>query len=283
MTLTELLEVGDEVSFKVDPEIRAWTSAYDTVSDGTKGVVADSTTPCFTSRACRLVRTSLVSIIAEERRPSGWEMGRTIPGNRYITMTDQDEERRRDAAMRGADGVLRVPQIRLGDLPETRFWELDKVRVRFPGATVSQMVVAGISYQNMHSTCDDGSPWPFYEVQYAGGRIHVTESELELIERGNLWRYYHGEELVFTDLREEAEFFQLIGQTESVRNPANNSYSWTEEEVLKAIEDGLVHGFSVSPGLFGSGPHIDALRFLNKNLGARVADATLRGFDSPLA
>ena len=283
MTPTELLEVGDEVSFKIDPEIRAWTSVYDTVPDGTKGVVCGfdysvfyvPRVPAGEDDPGVYHRRGAVSVWLED--------GRIIPGNRYVTMTDQDEERRRDVAMRGADGVLCVPQVRLGDLPETRFWELDKVQVRFPGATVSQMVVAGISYQNMHSTRDDGSPWPFYEVQYAGGRIHVMESELELIERGNLWRYYHGEKLVFTSLREEAGFFQLIGQTESVRNPANNSYSWTEEEVLKAIEDGLVHGFSVSPGLFGSGPHIDALCFRNKNLGARVADAILRGFDLPLA
>jgi hypothetical protein len=39
MTLGELLQIGDEVVFKVDPETRHWTNTYKDVPDGTKGVV----------------------------------------------------------------------------------------------------------------------------------------------------------------------------------------------------------------------------------------------------
>jgi hypothetical protein len=48
---------------------------------------------------------------------------------------------------------------------------------------------------------------------------------------------------------------------------------------LSAIARGLAHGFSVSQGLFGSGIHHSAMRFVDEELGKRVAQETLRGFD----
>ena len=55
-------------------------------------------------------------------------------------------------------------------------------------------------------------------------------------------------------------------------------YSWTKEEVLEAIKNGTVHGFSVSSGFFGSGQIFNAQRFKDEELGKRVAKATLEGF-----
>lgn len=281
MTLTELLKIGDEVVFKVDPERRAWTSTYDMVPDGTKGIVCGfGDAVMYEPRVPFLVRQP--GVYHSRGAVSVWlNDGRIVPGDWCITMTDQAEQQRRDAALRDDDGILREKQVRLGDLPETKFWEQDKVRVRFPfDGRVEDMTVVRISYRDMYNTRADGSPWPFYDVRYAeGGQTSAEESWIELVERGNVWKHFHGQALVFADLKEEASFYQLIGQTEEVRNPKNGYYSWTEDEVLAAIKSGLVHGFSMSSGFFGSGPHISALRFRDENLGKRVAEETMRGFD----
>lgn len=280
MTLTKLLQIGDEVVFKVDPERRAWTDTYKDVPDGTKGIVCgfydaviyESRVPVLVHQPGVYHRKGAVSVWLRD--------GRIVPGDWSIEMVDKDQEKRRDAALRGADGVLRTEQVRLGDLPETKFWEQDKVHVRFPhDGSEHEMIIGRIDYYHMHKRRDDGSPWPFYDVRYMeGGQTSAEESWIELVERGNVWKYHNNQLLAFADLKEEASFFQLVGQTEEMRNPKNNLYSWTKEEVLDAIKNGTVHGFSVSSGFFGSGPHINAQRFKDEALGKRVAQATLEGF-----
>ncbi len=280
MILSELLQIGDEVMFKVDPERRAWTDTYKNVPDGTIGIVSgfyDAVT--YIPRVPVLVRQP--GVYHCKGAVSIWlRDGRIVPGDWSIEMVDKDEERRRDAAMRDASGLLREKYVRLGDLPETKFWEHDKVRVRFPHDGIEhEMTIGRIDYHQMHEGRSDGSPWPFYGVNYSAGvSTTAEESWIELIERGNVWKYHNNQPLSFADLKEEASFFQLVGQAEEMRNPTNGLYSWTKDEVLAAIKVGTVHGFSVSSGFFGSGPHINAQRFKNEELGKRVAQATLKGF-----
>ena len=280
MTLNELLEIGDKVVFKVDPERRYWTNIYDDVPDGTKGIVCGfHDAVIYEPRVPVLVHQP--GVYHCKGAVSVWlSDGRVIPGDYSIEMIDNEQEKRRDAAQRGADGVLRTVQVRLGDLPETKFWEQDKVRVRFPhNGSEHEMIIGRIDYHHMHKRRDDGSPWPFYDVLFMrGGSTSAEESWIELIERGNVWKYYHNQPLSFADLQEEAGFFHLLGLTEEMRNPKNGLYSWTKEEVLEAIKHGTVHGFSVSSGFFGSGPRISAQRFKDEALGKRVAEATLKGF-----
>ena len=280
MTPTQLLQIGDEVVFKIDPEHRAWTDTYKDVPNGTKGIVCgffdaiiyEPRVPVLVDQPGVYHQKGAVSVWLKD--------GRVVPGDHSIEMVDKDQEKCRDAALRGADRMLRTERVRLGDLPETKFWERDKVRVRFPNKREEQvMTIDRIDYHHMHKRRDDGSPWPFYDVRYAeGGTTSVEESWVELIERGNVWKYHNNQSLSFADLKEEASFFQLVGQTEEMRNPVNGYYSWTEEEVLDAIKNGTVHGFSVSSGFFGSGPRINAHRYKDEALGKRVAKATLEGF-----
>lgn len=281
MTLTELLQIGDEVIFKVDPERRAWTNTYDDVPDGTIGVVCGfydavhyvSRVQSFGQEPGVYHRKGSVSVWLSD--------GRTVPGDWCINMVDDEERQRRDALYRDERGVFQrdKDQVRLGDLPSTLFWEGDKVRVRFPDGEEHEMTVGNIDYHHMHQKRNDGSPWPFYNVNYErGGSTSAEESWIELIERGNVWKHFNGEPLVFADLKEEANFFTIIGQTEEVRNPETELYSWTKDEVLAAIQAGTVHGFSMSSGFFGSGPSISAQRFLDEDLGRRVAAETLKGF-----
>ncbi len=279
MYLMELLEIGDEVIFKVDPERCLWTDIHKHVPDGTKGIVSgfhdaviyEPRVPVLVHQPGVYHRRGAVSVWLPD--------GRIVPGDCVIEMVDKDQQRRRDAALRGAEGVLHTKQVRLGDLPETKFWEHDKVRVRFPQRDTHDMTIVHIGYQQIHDRRDDGSPWPFYRVNFLdGSSTNAEESWIELIERGNVWKYYNNHPLSFVDLKEEADFFQLVGQTEEMRNPMNKLYSWTEGEVIEAILNGIVHGFSVSSGFFGEGLYINAVRFKDESLGKRVAQATLAGF-----
>lgn len=282
MTLSEILRIGDKVVFSVDPERRAWTTTYDAVPDGTEGVVCGfydaviyrARVPASGNEPGVYHQRGAVSVLLAD--------GRIVPGDYSIDMIDKEEEKRRDAALRDSDGVLRQKQTRLGNLPSTKFWEQDKVRVRFPQDDVSHLMTIGsIEYSNMHKRRDNGSPWPFYSVKYTeGGFTNAEESWIELIERGNVWKYYNGQPLIFASLEEEAAFAHLIGQTEQMRNPESGLYTWTKEEVLDAIKDGTAHSLSVS-NFLGSGPRVLAYRFKDEALGKRVAEKTLEGFEVP--
>ncbi len=112
----------------------------------------------------------------------------------------------------------------------------------------------------------------------AGWNTWANEDEIELVERGPIWKHYHNEPIVFADIEEEANFFTTIGETEEVRNPATGLFEWSKDEILDALRKGLVHGITNSSGFFGAKQFLMARRFRNEELGARVAKYTLEGF-----
>lgn len=278
MPLSELLQIGDRVVFEVGSERRRWMDVYKDVPDGIMGVVCGfhdaviykPRAPVFVLQPGVYHYRGAVSVLLPD--------GRIVPGDSSVKMVDKEEEGRRDVAMRDERGILQTEYFRLCDLPETKFWERDRVRVRFPypcGGRERKMTIGQIDYGYIHHCCNDGSPYPFYGVDQVGTSTNAEESWIELIERGNVWKFYHDEPITFGDIKEEASFFQMIGQAEEVRNPINDLFVWTGEGVLDAILSGAVHGFSMSDDRIGSGPYIGAVRFKDETLGERVAKATL--------
>lgn len=163
-------------------------------------------------------------------------------------------------------------------LPETPFWEGDRVRTR---DTKELLTVVGIRYTSLNGKRDDGSPWPCYTVSEnfgAGWSQYATESDLELVERGRIWNLWHDIPNEFADLQDEANFAALVGKVHEVRNPANGLYKWTKDEVLAAIKDGTAHGLRVGSSFFGGGLRDEAVRYDDEDLGRRIAAATLEGF-----
>lgn len=279
MTSNELLEIGDEVVFNVDRETRDWTKTYDNVPDGTKGVV------------CRIHDAIIYQGRTQVygREPGVYHAkggttillpdGRLIPGNYNVTMTDHAEQKRRDALKRNERGVFQETCIRLGDLPPTPFWEEDKVLVHRPNGDV-ELIVKGISYHRLHERNEDGSRCNAYEVHHVEGWQTCASADImELIERGNVWKYHHDEALSFETLKEEAAFFTAIGRTEEVRNPETELYGWTLEQALQAIKDGTGHCFTNDMIPFANVRSISVKRFLDEDLGRRVAAETLKGFN----
>jgi hypothetical protein len=287
--IDNLILIGDIVTLSIDPESRAW--GCNPYPDGTVATVIGfgestwgrvgncglkpGTHLCRSAVKCRLEdgRVETASSVNVELQDSE-EYARRKAGYKY----DPDKDRNADW---------------LRDLPETAFWEGDVVRfknpckdVRFGEVHPTKRVIQRVNYHHMTQTCNDGSPYPFYDVSDSlngGWHCSAKEQDLELVERGNVWKHFYGEPLTFADLKEEANFFTSLGHTTEVRNPANGLYKWTLEEVLQGIRDGIVHGFTMGGGWFGSAPSICATRFHNEELGRRVAAETLKGFpDEPI-
>ena len=142
--------------------------------------------------------------------------------------------------------------------------------------------IIDIDFHYLTEKTQIGTKWPIYKISDklgAGWNTSASEDDVVLIERGPVWKFYNNQPITFENIEKEANFFEMLGHTEEVRNPASGLFSWNKEEVLNAIRGGLVHGFSISSGFFGrSGPSISAMRFRNEELGKRVAQATLEGF-----
>lgn len=187
----------------------------------------------------------------------------------------------------------------LRDLPETKFWEGDYVLV-YDTSGVTSISAPNISSEDFESIQEGEKPqnqlmvvginWHWgkkgdswtYSVSDnfdAGWNTYATEGNMELMARGNVWKYSHDESLSFGDLMEEASFFKMMGQVESVRNPANDLYKWTKDEVLGAIKEGTVDAFTLGIIPLTSIKSIDAMRFNDRDLGERVREKTLAGFN----
>lgn len=276
MLLHDILEVGDRVVFSVDRERRRQTNDFDGIPDGTEATVCG-----FYNAIMYEPRYNVLTKDPGVYHTKGavyllLRDGRSINGgNCDIEMIDTEEQKRRDAAARDSNGCFVGSRYtHLGDLPETRFWETDKVRVNLPDGEVQEMFIQGIDYHFMHKTCNDGSPFPFYRVEPKPNSYlnNVKDSWMELIERGPVWKYYHGEPVEFSSAKEEAEFLVTIGKTKEVRNPASNLYDWNKEEALEALKDGIIHYFAVHHG------HVSVRRFKDDVLGEKIAKAFLEEF-----
>ncbi|MDA2922976.1 hypothetical protein MYX07_06970 [Patescibacteria group bacterium AH-259-L07] len=291
--IDELMRIGDEVVITIPRENRE--CGYNPCPDGTKATILGFSEIHYG----RLGNLGLQPGVYVNR---AWTNLRLEDGREHteytyrLELTDKDESNRRLAEFRkrqqeNPDNWRNKEFLR--ELPETPFWEGDFVRVRGRSAVTSVysemppehdpdvFQIIGIDYRYLTEKTQVGTKYPAYNISDklgSGWHTSASEDDMVLVERGPVWKLYHDEPITFDDIKEEASFFESLGHTEEVRNPANGLYKWTKEEVLEAIQRGIIHGFSVSSGLFGSGPSISATRFRNEELGARVAQATLEGF-----
>ena len=257
--ISEVLRIGDQCVVEIPKENREW--GYNPCDDG-----------------------EIVTVIGFGEIYRGRNNGRLEPGvyeNRSnvhvrlkkeqlnisstnLEMFDQDEYKRRVEEWH----KNKTFGERLRDLPETKFWEGDIVKSdKIAQFAEDELQIAGI----MH--WDES---PLYQVDLPCGFTYLCEHEMELVRRGLIWNHYHGEPLHFKDLKEEIAFHMQLGHYKEVRNPKTENFKWTLDEVLDAIEEGIVHGFSVN-SLFGVSV-IQAVRFFDEDLGARATAETLTGF-----
>lgn len=168
-------------------------------------------------------------------------------------------------------------------LPETSFHEGDEFTsdtvcsiFGYPHDTTFKVEV--IHYNSIGELRDDGSRMPEYDFRHpTGGTSPCNEADMELVSRGNVWKHFHGEKINFINIEEEARFFDMIGDTEEVKNPLTGNYSWNKDEVLAAIKVGFAHGMK-GHGSFLGGGTVYAIRFKDEDLGKLVAAYTLTMF-----
>lgn len=268
--LGELMRIGDVVTVDIGQEAREW--GYNPYPDGTKVTIE-----------------GWGEIHYGHRHNYGYGPG-VFENRCWVDVVDKKGKRVNISScyLKGdpPKGRERQDHIRLRDLPETAFWEEDVVvepeicRMW----NVKELHVVGIDYAMLTHKRDDGSPMPIYRLSddETGGMSTSSrdETKIKLVRRGNVWRYFHGEKPKFADLKAEAKFFDSLGHTTEIRNPKNELYSWTKDEVLEAIQNGLGHSMSVDRGFFGMSDtlHHRVIKFNDPELGARVAEATLEGF-----
>lgn len=291
--IDELARIGDEVTITIPQESREW--GYDPCPDGTKATILG-----FSEIHHGYLRSFGFKPGVYVNR--AWTNVRLENGHEYseytgrLELTDKIEYERRLVELRKhqqENPDSRRSKRFLRELPETLFWEGDFVRVRGRSVVTSvygemppdrdpdTFQIVGIAYTDLDRLTARGTKYPAYSISSnlgAGWHTSASEDDMVLVERGPVWKFYHDEPITFGNIKEEAQFFESLGHTEEVRNPANGLYLWTKSEALDAIRGGIVHGFSIESGFFGSGPSIRAKRFKDKELGRRVAQATLEGF-----
>lgn len=284
MMLGYLIKLGDKVVINIEKESRDW--GYSPCPDGTKAKVIGFSeihygrTVNFGKEPGVYPNTSWVKL----RMPDGTEH---TEWDGRLTLIDNKEYKRRLDESKKVPYNQRVNRQKIRDLPDTPFWEGDFVTgYELTSRNIDPAVVNRIDFQYLDKKRDDGSPFPIYVISdkmNGGWTMSFNDEELSLVARGQIWKYYHNVPFSFVDLKEEAEFFKMLGKYDEVPSPVTNLYKWTKDEVLEAIQNGICDGFFMSNGLFGFSDkdesRISAVRFHDRDLGKRIAAKTLEGFD----
>ena|SRR5476651_204697 len=298
--VNDMIRVGDRVVFRIDHKEEYYKSEGDP-ADGMQGeCVGRERVTVFEDRVGLCIRKPGVYEV-DGQAIVKWDDGTTTEPNGWkLKMIDTAEEKRRYAVKRAEstdDTWAEVDakyehRVFLRDLPVTKAWEGDFVRVsckRF-NMEAEYGIIERIDYYRMKQEVSSGKPMYSYRICDAnknvlGGTTYAKEDDIEIIEHGNVYKHFNNEPIQFADLREEAAFFKWLGHCKEVRNPATRTYSWSLEEVLKAIADDLVDCFNMEslPFSFTNTQTIRAQRFTDRELGARLRAETLAGFNEMVA
>lgn len=268
--IPELLQIGDHVIVSIDRESRSW--GYDPCANGTRAVVTGFGEVAYG-------RTQNFGHQPGFYHNKSWpfltlENGQVLTINsKHVELADQEEYTRRVVAFREQQEQGISPQKQMvRPLPDTPFWEGDLVE--YSGKTY---FVTRIDYLYLDDLTNFGDRWPAYWIclHPYGDDFSLAETQLTLVSRGKVWLYYHNKPIVFASVVEEAKFFLSLGKADEVRNPNTGDYRWTFDQLIKALNERRVHGYTVNGGLFASGG-ITAWRFRDEQLGCRLAEATLQ-------
>ncbi len=296
--LDQLIRENDLVRIRIGPDDRA--GGYDPCPDGTEATVTGFE-ETLVPRLRHWGQKPGVYRNRAQARLRFADGAEQVIASRCLSLADRGEEARRQETLLGPDAekATRQPDF-LRDLPDTPFWEGDYVRflhprmrnafpyLKPPGRPYGCAQVSLINY-GWHG--DPASPTgksDMYSISaglQGGASVIVAERSLGLVERGPVWKHFHGERIRFADLREEAEFYALLGLVTEVANPRSGIYDWTFKGLLGAIREGLVDGlmggFRLDPSGPAKGEHLTALRYHDRDLGRRVAQAMLRAHAKP--
>jgi hypothetical protein len=293
MSFTEnVMRVGDEVIFNRGEDYYAQKG--DPVKDRTKGVIVGKNRVLHYSPRIGSYSARKPGIYEIDRGAIvEWEDGTTSSPNMWkVSMTDKAEYNRRlsDArAERNTEGHDVVDdrlenRTFIADLPVTRAWERDFIKFTFRGRSEFEYgIVQSIEYDDVSS--DRITTYRVQCVnkyrQVEGGTTYVRENMLEVVERGNVYRYFNGEPTFFLSLKDEAQFFIDLGHLQSIpfQQERSVTYSWDVDDAVAALETGEVDLLVGDDGPFAYGRmRINVYKFNDRVLGERMRQASLRMF-----
>lgn len=190
-----------------------------------------------------------------------------------------------------------VPGPFLRDLPETMFWEGDLVRlkdwknIKEPGFAPGSFqrhpdayTVGSISWiRNRGDITETFDAYPKYTLEdrfYLKSASAYMDFQMELVERGNVWRLAHGEQPIFEDLAEEAIFHLLTRRTKIIKR------TFGGHEVARNVLEGQSRGHGLRYWYefegWSSDYGFEVIEFQDEDLAARLRKATLEeGFLIP--
>lgn len=127
----------------------------------------------------------------------------------YLELVNENDERLSEF-LESSEEKSREHLIFVRDLPDSLFWEGDFVKSSFEPDEV--YVVDEIDYSFLSIKAVNGRDYDIYKISKRNdSRVKMAkESSLELIERGNIWKFFHGGILEFSCAAEEQKFNQFI-------------------------------------------------------------------------
>lgn len=170
----------------------------------------------------------------------------------------------------------------VGPLPETPFWEGDRVLVAncdehgaFSFNNAGEFVITRIDYRELNELMH-GVPYPAYtysDSMDTRWSSNTNAGHLQLVARGRIWNYYHGLPIEFASLQDEADFFKLLGRSKVLTNPRSRSTIWTPSEAVEALRCGIGDTIERMPSLGDDAMQV--IWFCDEDLGRRVAKTTM--------
>lgn len=284
-------KIGDRVQMNVNKEDRLWSGKSDKlVPNGTLGTIVGY-----------YERTEYQDITTYPWKEPGkyrgngnpyvlWDNGESdCPSLHNICFADEAENHTHD--VRAKDMAYREifdTTVRVGDLPNTKYWKgavVKMVRNIF-NTPINEVVIKNIDYHQVGEFCNDGvTPMPIYDVCPVGEigiSTRVSDNDIDiLICNGNYWAWQNDKsQLSFKDLQEELAFYMSIGKLREVKNKRTKTYGWTLDELLEDVQSEEIDGIRMSYGLFGAPSRPVGMKFEPgfEELAKRCRDEVLKGF-----
>lgn len=286
IVLDRYLRLGDVVAVQMDPESRAYGQGKETV-DGLVGIVIAFKR--YTNFRARIGDFGMKpgEYLCNGGAVIAWSNGTNSGVSAHdIRWYENHEakkiERQQDKAWNEAyefDAWIK-------ELPELPFWEHDIVELvsKHRSHWNSPIVrVQRIDYHRIGDKRNDGSPMPIYDctpVEPGHGSSSFEETELVLVERGKLWKWFHDErdQIVWKDIAEEISFHSSLGLTEQIHCEQSGSYSWPLSAILPALKAGTIDTVTRSHGFFGGASSGNAIKINDADLAERARAETTKGF-----
>ncbi len=211
-----------------------------------------------------------------------WEAAHTPEGLNAMEAvaaikTFNEERCAQRQASRPKENEYEAGSVYLGELPEIAFYEDD--RLVDPDGV--EWLVERINWQYYGERRSDGSFMPLLDVRCTGEDYRQSHGvdEFKLVERGNVWKWYHGEaaSMTFADVSAEARFYSGLGRSKPIMGPQGH-YGFTLEEAVEAVRAGQGDAIATGGGLLGSRKTLHVHKYDDAEPATRIRALTLEGF-----